>query len=663
MKRGLVGLWICLVIGGDSAAAERLETQSDRPYDWRIVVQFSPHPFFQPSYRARILQEIESALRPSLGELAEVQAIDLDSVPESARERLWQRFAAVGWRALSEPAARTLTGVKTHFLQIELRGSTFHLSARQHDGDTGLVSSVLQQRQTTAPEHVGRLAGLMLAPDFGVVGTVVDVDRGGQSVQIQLRGGKLAEHRPLIQRGEIFAVAVITQPVSRSQRPRSRPAGTEAEASPLALSAQPREFTLFRAVEPPTREGLLTCEILTRYTNPLPRVPGVLGFRCLKLTTVVAPVAIRIVGPDGRPPASGLPIRVRVTDRDFLVRPHPRDYLVLRDGLFRSDRPLQRVACVFVGLGGIREEQRFPLPILPGEQVYQLSYTVTAEEIARAAFERQCEELRGQIAEAWTGEKALFATLAKLIDEGRNPEALQRATAGAERLKTTAEHLSAALARLKSQPGAAEAVPAALLASSESLLESLNSGVPRLQEQAERLKQAIDKARDPVRFEKEFRARELLGQIKQHLEFGEVPEALMAYDALFQLTEQADVKQRRDALAAEWQAKSPEHAAARDFLQKDWRNASTVEQFKHVAPSLKESVRVLIAHNDRYGLRALLSAIEPAHARIKQMTDLLDPNSDVDRPALRDLQTVVNIMLEVESAAREKLKQLEATMP
>ena len=662
MIRGSCCLVIVLALAPDSQAAEQLDPQSERPYDWRIVVQFQPHPFFQPSYRGRVLEEIQSALQPALGELAEVRTIDLETVPESEREPLWQRFATVGWPALSEPAAWVLTGTKTHFLQIELRGQTFYLRARQLDGDTGLLSSLLQQRETTAPEQVGRLAGLMLGPDFGAVGTVIEVDRRGESARIQLRGGKLAEHRQFLQAGDIFAVAVITQPSSRGRITRGRATADASEPSP-PISAQLRDFTLFRATEPPSSQGLLTCDILTRYTNPLPRVPGVLGFRCLKLTTTVAPVTIRVLGPDGKPPAAGLPIRVRATDRDFSVRPHPRDYLVLRDGLFRADRPFQRVACVVVGLGGTREEQRFPLPILPGEEVYQVSYGVTAEEIARAAFERECEELRGRIAEAWTGEKALFAALAKLIDEGRNPEALQRATAGVERLKITAEQLSAALARLKSQPGATDAVPAALLASSESLLESLGSGVPRLQEQVDRLKLAIEKAKDPVRFEKEFRAKELLAQIKQHLEFGEVPEALTAYDALFQLTEQADVKQRREALAAEWQAKSPEHAAAREFLQKTWRNASTVEQYKQASPTLKKSAELLIAQNDRYGLRALLSAIEPAYARIKQMTELLDPNSDVDRPALRELQTVVNIMLEVESATREKLKQLEAKMP
>jgi hypothetical protein len=50
--------------------------------------------------------------------------------------------------------------------------------------------------------------------------------------------------------------------------------------------------------------------------------------------------------------------------------------------------------------------------------------------------------------------------------------------------------------------------------------------------------------------------------------------------------------------------------------------------------------------------------MEPVHARLKQMADVLDAGSDVDRPKLQEIQAVVNGMLEVETAAREKLKAL-----
>ena len=95
------------------------------------------------------------------------------------------------------------------------------------------------------------------------------------------------------------------------------------------------------------------------------------------------------------------------------------------------------------------------------------------------------------------------------------------------------------------------------MASSENLLSVVRDGLPPLDEHASLLKESLEKAKDPARYALEFRAKEMVAQIKQYLEYGEVPEALSTYDALIVLTDQADVKAQRDRLAKAWSRKAP----------------------------------------------------------------------------------------------------------
>lgn len=661
--RLLFTLCACVLAGSlmsrPAGAAESLDPQTNRPYDWRIVIACRPHPLLNDSLRNRLVRDVQSALQPTVGERARVTVFDLATLPQAQWEPLWSAFSKQGWKAIDPPGRtepQTLTGVKTHFLTVTAtgrNGRTVRLESRQLDGDTGLLSPVCRVRETTAPETLGRLAGLMLAPDFGLVGTVIETSPKSDWVRLRLRAADLGSPQTLVKRGDVFAVATVLAAIAR-------PADTDpqAESEPQPLRAAPRAYTLLRAAEPPSANGTLKCDVLTQYVTPFPRLPGIVGFRALKLATVAAPVQVRVVDSAGKPPAPNLLIRVRAVESDFGVRPNPRDFLVQHEGVFRSERLFHQLACISVGLGGAQGERRYPVPILGDGVPHVLSYSVSAEEIARAAFERQCEELRGQIAEARTAERSLYESLFKLITDGKNQEAFDRATAGLKRFQESDRRLTKQLDQLKAEPGAKEPLPAALLASSETLLVAMRESLPPLASRITDLKESIARAKDPIRFEKEFRAKEMVAQIRQYLEFGEVPEALALYDALYTLTQQADVKAQREALAKEWQPQGPDHAPARQFLTEKWRAAGTVTEYQQLLPKLKASAEVLRKYNDRHGLRLLLTAMEPVHARLKQMADVLDAGSDVDRPKLQEIQAVVNGMLEVETAAREKLKAL-----
>ncbi|HJZ55231.1 MAG TPA: hypothetical protein VKE74_09745, partial [Gemmataceae bacterium] len=107
-----------------------LDAEADRPYLWRVVVQARPHPVVTADLRARLRQELRDTLQAGLGPLGTAEVIDLDALPRTQWEPLWQQFDDKGFTALDAP--REVSGVKTHFLRLEYRDGVFHLEARQH---------------------------------------------------------------------------------------------------------------------------------------------------------------------------------------------------------------------------------------------------------------------------------------------------------------------------------------------------------------------------------------------------------------------------------------------------------------------------------------------------------------------------------------------------
>ena len=123
------------------------------------------------------------------------------ATPAEKKEPLWTAFEKDGWNALVQQPFRELTGIKTHFLTVEFRNGVYHLESRQHDGSTGLTSPAVRIRETRAEEQVARLAGQMLFPDFGAVGTIISGKEGDPTgfvmkIRGSARGGVEASSKP-----------------------------------------------------------------------------------------------------------------------------------------------------------------------------------------------------------------------------------------------------------------------------------------------------------------------------------------------------------------------------------------------------------------------------------------------------------------------------------
>jgi hypothetical protein len=631
-----------------------LDAEPAVPYVWRVVLHTPTHPLVTPAFRNQLVRDVKAALVPAVGDLARTEVVDLASVPANKWEPLWAAFAEKGWDALDAAEFRTLTGVKTHFLRVEFRDTGFHLEARQHDGSTGLVSPVLRAKDAPTSDTVGRLAGLTLAKDFGPVGTVVDSDPKEGTATVKFRGGTLPGFDKFVQPGDVFAVAMIREtPASGAASARRGP--------PIQVAKPWGDYAVLK-VAGPLRDGACECKVFNPLVqNPLPIGKSTVGYRCLKLATQEAPVQVRVVDPKGNPPPAGALIRVWANDFEFTRRPDPRDALEFRDGVFRSARPMRHVACLTVGLGSTREV-RFPRAVL-GAGPIVLQFEVDETQAAKAAFERDCDDFRTRVVEARTAQAALFDALTVLIPKGKHQEALDRAAAGLKSAEDADKQLTEDLTKLRESPHAADAMPAALLASAAGQIQIVRGGMPVLKDRIEDLKLQIEKAKDPVRFEKEFRAKEITGRIRQLIEAGDVTDAIALYDQLYEVTKSDEAKTLKAKLQQEWEPKSDDVKQARAVVSDVWKKAGTVAEYKDAAPKLSAAADVLIREGDRLGLRHLIGAIDPAYVRLKEQADLLDGGSDADRAALTELKAVADAVRAIEAKARAAVIKLDGAKP
>lgn len=656
MSRAMIILATALALGGTlpygssaRAADAGLNANVRQRYDWRIVIDSPKTPRFSAVARERLHREILGAASALVDRTAVVRLIDLQRTREEEWEPLWSDFVEKGWAALDDPATREISGSKTSFLKFEVTPQGYQLQTRHLDGDTGLLSPMLRKQQTNSLDVAVRYAGLMCCADFGPVATVVSQDRKAGTAKVRFRAAQMDGFGKLVQPGDILTVSAVIE---------RRGSAGDGNDQPTRVG-QPRSFTLLRINDSVTADGTCNCQVLSSYANPMPMVRGVAGFRAMKIPTQAGRVTVQIVQPRNGQPITGNPlIRVRGSDSNFPLKADSRDNFDLRSGLYRSPRTMKNVACVIVGIGA-SHEVRFPVPVLDGDEPFPLPFETNEELAAIARFERDCEDLRYRAAELRTAQAALFEALGKLIARGENQAALERARQGLEMLQNRDKELLDSLNKLKEDQLADKPLPSALLAATDNQLQVIRDGIPALKERISDLGEAIDKSKDPVRFAKEFRAKELMTRIRQHLRDGEVESALALYEDLYRETMDETAKVQREKLAAEWKPKNDDHAKDRDFVYGEWRRASSVDEFAAGVDKVVQAANHFAELDDQHGLRGVLASLEPTYTRLKELADLLDPGSTTDKPILKQIKEVSDKLREMELSVRDYLKAAE----
>jgi tetratricopeptide (TPR) repeat protein len=641
-----------------------LDPELTTPYRWQIVIDARPHPLLSAAFRDQLRRDLVAALQPDLGPLGTVEVVDLAAVPEGQRDPVWQDYLTKGFSALD--AARDLTGVKTHFLRVEVRDGAYHLEARQYDGFAGLASPVVRRQSTRTPELVGRTAGLMIDRDLGVEGTLDPAPANATEVTVRFRAGKLGPLDRLVKPGDVFALARIARAGNRAAPPPVRSATGKIIAPPpgstppAALTPAVHSYTLLKVVEPP-RDGAAKCAVLRapKYRDTLPTGPGVVGYRCMKLHTVAAPVAVRLVGIDGT--AATIPLaNVRATEAGFAAPPDPKDLLDFRDGLYRSGRPVTNIACVTVTLGKTKTEQ-FPVPVL-GPEPIALPFEVDPKAEAKAVFERSVTSVVTRVADARIAQNLTFEEVGKIIKARKNKEAADRAKAGFAAADTADKVLAEEIQQLRAQapsvPGGELFVP--LLTRGDEQLGTLRKANEQLARIILELDKVVAKASDPTNVGREAQAQSVNARINLLLAGGEVEEALAAYDQLATLLpDDPTVKERKAKLAAEWKPKDAEHEKARTYMLKTWPALGSVADLKESLPQLRAAVETCKKANDRHAFRRLLGVLGGFPSKLTDLIKDLDGGSDTDRKTLADAKTVRDVVANLEKDVSEFLKKGE----
>lgn len=637
-------------------APVKLDAEPKSPYTWRIVLHTRPHPLLNPAFRNTVRRDVVAALQPLLGSIGSVEFVDLADVPKERWEPLWRQFDERGFTALDFDSTRELNGIHTHILHVDYRDGAYHTETRLLDGFTGLPSPISRKQFTRAAELVGRTAGQMLSRDFGIDGIVEPGERTGEAT-VRIRGGSLGPLDRFVKEGDVFAIAGLRKS-ARPQTPPTRSATgrviEKKDDKPAGFTATLREFTLLRAVEAP-KEGAIRCKVLSGYgNNPMPIDRGVLGYRAMKLPTMEAPLALRLVGERGSVQRNTATARARANDIGWAV-PAGSDDLELRDGVFHSARPLGHVAFVTLSVGDSRTA-KVPVAVL-GAGPISIPFLVNPEDEKRVRFERDCFDLARRVSETRTAQASCFAALSKLITALRNTDALARARAGHAATAADDQELTDVLARLREQAGA---YPAAisLLAACDRQLADVRKSQAELADRIKDLEAIVARENDPARVAEQVQAQATATRIKLLLERGEVDEAISAYDQLAtQLPNDADVIARRDKLKAEWAPKSEDHAKAREFLYKTWPALATIPDLRDSMPALASAVGVCVSANDRYALRKLLASLADLPVKLNDLITPLDASNDTDRKLLIDAKSIRDGVERIDADVREFLKK------
>ncbi len=653
---------ISVLFASVAVAAPPLDPEANTPYTWRVVLKVSPHPTLGPAVKKQFVADLKAALGPALGDdLGVVEVIDLADVPKDKWEPLWKRFDEKGWAALEGDSLRefqVFTGIKTHFLTLRANNGKFTLEARQHDGSTGLATPLTRSKTVSDADTLSRTAGLMLAADFGPVGTVELLPDEKESCLLRMRGGDLPGADRLVKRGDVFQFVVV------QDAPRAPPKDEKEKAKPgkavqplTDRKGQPQPYTLLRVSEV-IQPGVVRCDILTRYDTPFVRGRYNVGYRAMRLNTRDAAVSVRVEDDKGQPPSPAVPLQVWATQFGSRVKPNDRDLLDRRGDVFTSPKALPGVAFVTVKLGTGTFEH-YPLPVLDHGEPVKLTFRFDEAAVRKARFENTAFRFYNSVLDARLVREELTKAMRVLIDKDEYKAALERAKGGLKAVQDADARLTRELAELRKSPDAADPTPAGTLATAERLLAGLRAANGDLETRIQELEAAVARAEDPATYEKKFRANEITRQIAFHERRGEVPEALAEYDKLIEFTGLDDARARKKKLEEEGRPKSDEQAALRNYLTEQWAKVTTREEFDAAIPVLRQKVEALGKADDKYGMRLAVTHIEGAYVRLLDLLNGLDVDFTEDKEKIEGVRKSTEALKKVEEFARAEQKRLE----
>ena len=638
--------------------------QPQSPYEWNVYVKFKPHVRLTLAVRQQLLKDLKASLGPALGDdLGKVVVQDLADLAKDKRDPLVQAFDDKDFSVLGTDKFRTLTGVKSHFLTVEVKDGKFLLQSCQHDGDTGLATPQVRTQTVADLDTLSRTAGLMLVADFGPTATVEPLADNKEACLLRLRGMELPGVKRWLKKGDVFMMSVILdEPKAKDPKAPPLKPGQTLDV-PKERKARPMSATLLRVLDiiestnGTLKYDVAKCEIFTIYETAFPKSARLVGYRAMKLSTQDAPVRVQLTDGDNKLPGPAVPLEIWATEYGGLAtKPTPQDTLEGRNGLYKSGRNMRGIAYVWVKLGN--EKSPYVLPVLTASGPNPIKFEFKEENVRKARFQDRVERFSSKVLDARLAQEQLGLALGALIQKAENKKALERTEGGLKTLDENEKELNAQLKELRADESAKDAKTARELTAAEQLLKGLVLVKPELESKREDLKLSLEKADNPVEYEKKFRANEITRLITFHERRGEIAEALDQYDRLFETTGLEEAKTRKAKLEADSAPKSPAVAAARVAARIEWAMLEKLDEISAKVPALAKTADELAKADDKYGLRIAQTTIQSGYARLGDLVGTLDPELIQDKEQVKAIAQVKLELMKIEEVVTTNRKRL-----
>lgn len=524
--------------------ASALDPAPRTPYQLQVVLRIAEHRLLTPVFKGQVERELHDSLQSALGDLGQVSVVHQH--PRLAEVEVKGLKTLDGWQWVED--------LKLHFVFVDFVNGRYAITSRQYDGLTGLASPVIRHEQTADRLLVARTAALLVARDFGMVGTLGPItsdkpDAG--KVDVVLKGGELVpDLSPWVKKGDVLAIAQIV----------STGSGARAFRMP---------WTLLEAQEEP-QNGVVPCKLYFRRKDPLPQAGNVLGYRCLRLETIEAPVRLRLVEDNkfGTPlTGQSIQIGAKGFDGPVLERRSPD-----ADGVVRSGLKYKGIAFVSVFENG-EPVARLPIELVE-DRTISCPVSINKEMDRRGQLETRRDRWISRLNDALDASAAVFRDL-KSSDDGAREQALAKAQAGLKGLQADLATLGEEQANLQRE---AQELKTKL---------ELGDGPQRLlelQSRREQLDSYIASINDIVLKEKDPKVKKW----KEMAEQARLLEGQADFEGAIQLYKRVlsdggdDPRLRKHLTQLEdgWKIKSEDHRKARAFIYEVWPRYETAAQMK-----------------------------------------------------------------------------------
>jgi tetratricopeptide (TPR) repeat protein len=643
-----------LLLALAAPAAAALDAEASLPYRLRVVVHCRDHPDFTQHFRAEVKRDLHSSLQSALEGLGTVEVIDVRDVAPQQWEPLWKTLDEKGLAALD--AVSEVNGVKTHYVRIEQADGRCEVQARQHDGVAGFTSPVIRTARTDDRNFVARLAGQLVKQDFGAIGTFAPPPPGQDLVRVRLKAGALGgQIERWVRKGDVFAVIQVRQ--ERGRPARAMPDGKPAPGQQVGKRI---DGLLLQATEGP-KNGAIMCRIFQRYGGEVLPVRGaVLGYRCVKLGTIDAPLRLQLVDASGSPYRGGA-LQVRVHPERFPERADEGEEAPFRNGVFQSRKSFSGLVCARVSIAD-RTIARIPIEIL-GDEVTIRQVKVEPGAEARGRLDQARRDVIGRITEARLTQARCFRDLLGLEKEGKNKDALARAETVRKATDVEEAELRQDIERLGDRARRELPDGQSYTADCEQQMQVLRDRQKELAKHIDDLNDAIRIENDPAIQARRKQVQEQIRQAELNAQQADYDQALAAYEkaltALDDSEAKAAVQKRYDVLKKAWAIRDNEHATARQFIYEKWPGLKDPKEIRDNLPAARKAFEKCRAVGDRLTLNKLqLTAPELVNHLLEEAKAIQDSTEEEDQRRQAALKKVSE---DLEQFLREVTEYLKAS--